>query len=274
MSNLATASYGEGIYENRVSLLDLLEEFPDIPLAFGTFIALLPSLRLRTYSISSSPSWESNHASLTFSILDEPPTPPRSKSFLGVASNYLANLTPGDLIHVATRPVKSIFQMPADSSKVPVIMVAAGAGVAPFMGFIQERASQQRNGIELAPAALFFGCRSSHDDLYHHELDYFEDSGVVQVFRAYSREDAGSEPNTRKGYVQDSLLAEKQAFLRLWDAGAKIYVCGGVRMASGVKEAVMKLVYMAEQDTASKSFTPQEWFKRFEKTRYAAEIFT
>ncbi|KAM0486342.1 hypothetical protein ACHAPX_001048 [Trichoderma viride] len=274
LSNLATTSYAEGIHENRVSLLDLLEEFADIPLAFGTFIALLPSLRLRTYSISSSPSWEPNHASLTFSILDEPPTPPRSKSFLGVASNYLANLTPGDLIHVATRPVKTIFQMPADSSKVPVIMIAAGAGVAPFMGFIQERASQQ-NGTGLAPAALFFGCRSSDDDLYHHELDYFEDSGVVQVFRAYSREeDAGSKPNTWKGYVQDSLLAEKQTFLRLWNAGAKIYVCGGVRMASGVKEAVMKLVYMAEQDAASKSFTPQEWFKRFEKTRYAAEIFT
>ncbi|KAK6444461.1 cytochrome P450 / NADPH-cytochrome P450 reductase [Trichoderma asperellum] len=274
LSSLATASYAEGIHENRVSLLDLLEEFPDIPLAFGTFIALLPSLRLRTYSISSSPSWEPNHASLTFSVLDEPPTPPRSKSFLGVASNYLANSTPGDLIHVATRPVKSIFQMPTDASKVPVIMVAAGAGLAPFMGFVQERASQQRNGTELAPAALFFGCRSSHDDLYHHELDCFEDSGAVQVFRAYSREDAGSKPNTRKGYIQDALLAEKQAFLRLWNAGAKIYVCGGVRMASGVKEAVMKLVYMAEQDAASKSFTPQEWFKRFEKTRYAAEIFT
>ncbi|KAM0262766.1 hypothetical protein ACHAQJ_001560 [Trichoderma viride] len=273
LNDLATTSHSESIHEKRISLLDLLEKFPDIPIALGTFLTLLPSLRQRTYSISSSPSWELNHATLTLSVLDEPAVLHDSKRFLGVASNYLAGLTPGDLIHVATRPVKGIFQMPADLSKVPVIMIAAGAGIAPFMGFIQERAYQQRNGVRLAPAALFFGCRSSQDDLYRTELDRFEDSGVVQVFHAYSREDGGSKPNTRKGYVQDSLLAEKQAFLQLWNAGAKIYVCGGVRMASGVKDAVMNLVYTAGQKD-SKGFVPQEWFKQFEKTRYAAEIFT
>jgi cytochrome P450/NADPH-cytochrome P450 reductase len=273
LNDLATTSHSESIHEKRISLLDLLEEFPDIPMALGTFLTLLPSLRQRTYSISSSPSWEPNHATLTLSVLDEPATLPDSKRFLGVASNYLAGLTPGDLIHVTTRPVKGIFQMPADLSKVPVVMIAAGTGIAPFMGFIQERAYQQQNGVQLAPAALFFGCRSAHDDLYRSELDRFEDSGVIQVFHAYSREEDGSKPNIRKGYIQDSLLAEKQVFLQLWNAGAKIYVCGGVRMASGVKDVVMKLVYTAGQK-ASKGFVPQEWFKQFEKTRYAAEIFT
>lgn len=274
LDDLATSSYFEGIQEKRTSLLDLLEKFPEIPIAFGTYLTLLPSLRLRTYSISSSPSWNPSHASLTLSVLDEPATIPDSEHFLGVASNYLAGLTPGDLIHVATRPVKGIFQMPTDLSKAPTIMIAAGAGLAPFRGFIQERACQQRDGVQLAPAALFFGCRSSHDDLYQSELDDFESSGVVRVFRAYSREDIGSKPNTKKGYVQDSILAEKHAFLQLWNAGAKVYVCGSVRMASQVKDLVMTMVYMAEQTDARKEFTPQEWFKRFEKTRYAAELFT
>ncbi|EHK24213.1 uncharacterized protein TRIVIDRAFT_61018 [Trichoderma virens Gv29-8] len=274
LNNLATTSYLEDIQEKKTSLLDLLEKFPEISIAFGTYLTLLPSLRLRTYSISSSPSWNSSRATLTLSVLDEPATTPGSKRYLGVASNHLAGLTPGDLIHVATRPVKGIFQMPADLSKAPTIMIAAGAGLAPFRGFIQERAYQQQNGVQLAPAALFFGCRSSHDDLYRSELDAFESSGVIRVFRAYSREDVGSKSNTRKGYVQDSLQAEKDVFVQLWNAGAKVYVCGSVKMASQVKDLVANLVYTAEPMDAQKEFTPQEWFKRFEKTRYAAEIFT
>ncbi|KAL7949740.1 cytochrome P450 [Trichoderma barbatum] len=274
LNNLATISYLEDIQEKKTSLLDLLEKFPEIPIAFGTYLTLLPSLRLRTYSISSSPSWNPRHATLTLSVLDEPATTPGSERFLGVASNHLAGLTPGDLIHVATRQVKGIFQMPADYSKAPIVMIAAGAGLAPFRGFIQERAYQQQNGVQLAPAALFFGCRSPHDDLYRSELDTFESSGVIRVFRAYSREDVGSRPNTRRGYVQDSMQAEKHAFIQLWNSGAKIYVCGSVRMASQVKDLVANLVYTAEPMDARKEFTPQEWFKRFEKTRYAAEIFT
>jgi cytochrome P450/NADPH-cytochrome P450 reductase len=274
LNNLATTSYLEDIQEKKTSLLDLLEKFPEIPIAFGTYLTLLPSLRRRTYTISSSPSWNSSRATLTLSVLDEPATTPGSERYLGVASNHLAGLTPGDLIHVATRPVKGIFQMPADLSKAPTIMIAAGAGLAPFRGFIQERAYQQQNGVQLAPAALFFGCRSSHDDLYRSELDAFESSGVIRVFRAYSREDVGSKPNTRKGYVQDSLQAEKDAFVQLWNAGAKVYVCGSVKMASQVKDLVANLVYTAEPMDSQKEFTPQEWFKRFEKTRYAAEIFT
>lgn len=272
--DLATSSYVESIQERRTSLIDLLERFPEIPMNFGTYLTLLPSLRLRTYSISSSPSWNLGHATLTLSVLEEPATTDGGEHFLGVASSHLAGLTRGDLIHVTTRPVKGIFRMPADLSKVPIIMIAAGSGLAPFRGFIQERAIQQRNGVELAPAALFFGCRSSHDDLYRSELDEFESLGVIRVFRAYSREDVGSKPHTRKGYVQDSMTAEKNAFIQLWDAGAKIYVCGSVRMASQVKDLVTNLVYAAETTGASKQFTPQEWFKRFEKTRYAAEIFT
>ncbi|KAL5091646.1 hypothetical protein Trisim1_002862 [Trichoderma cf. simile WF8] len=274
LNDFANTSYLEDIQEKKTSLLDLLEKFPEIPIGFGTYLTLLPSLRLRTYSISSSPSWNSSRATLTLSVLDEPATTEGSERFLGVASNHLAGLTPGDLIHVATRPVKGIFQMPTDLSKAPTIMIAAGAGLAPFRGFIQERAYQQQNGVQLAPAALFFGCRSSHDDLYRDELEAFESSGVVRVFRAYSREDVGSKPNTRKGYVQDSMQAEKDAFVQLWNAGAKIYVCGSVRMASQVKDLVANLVYTAGPMEAQREFTPQEWFKRFEKTRYAAEIFT
>ncbi|KAJ0382236.1 hypothetical protein COL922a_012977 [Colletotrichum nupharicola] len=69
-------------------------------------------------------------------------------------------------------------------------MIAAGAGLAPFRGFVQERA--QAEGL-LAPALLFYGCRGANlDDMYRAEFNQYESLGVVKVHRAFSR-DPGAE---------------------------------------------------------------------------------
>ncbi|KAL0173394.1 hypothetical protein M9458_029362, partial [Cirrhinus mrigala] len=59
----------------------------------------------------------------------------------GVATNWLKNKMPTDNGHKATVPMyirKSQFRLPFKSTN-PVIMVGPGTGIAPFMGFIQER---------------------------------------------------------------------------------------------------------------------------------------
>ncbi len=56
----------------------------------------------------------------------------------------------------------------------PVLMIGPGTGVAPFLGFLQQRhAVLQAAGTEGAgPAWLFFGCRSLQEDfLFHAELE-------------------------------------------------------------------------------------------------------
>lgn len=57
------------------------------------------------------------------------------------------------------------FRLPKDHT-LPIIMIGPGTGVAPFIGFLEHRRSQHRNGTALPGKAwLFFGCR--HPDLDH-----------------------------------------------------------------------------------------------------------
>lgn len=91
-------------------------------------------------------------------------------------------------------------------------MIAAGTGIAPFRGFLQERAAMAEAGRELAPVFLFFGCRAPGvDDLYRDDFDAWQAAGVVDVRRAYSRaaEDEGEEAKGCR-YVQDRLWLDRE----------------------------------------------------------------
>ncbi len=147
-------------------------------------------MRVRQYSISSSPLWHPTHVTITYSVLDAPSFSNPDQQHMGVATSYLASLAPGDKLNVSIRPSHSAFHLPIEPAKTPIICVAAGSGLAPFRGFVQERAAQIAAGRDLAPALLFFGCRGpAVDDLYRSEFDKWAAMGAVDVRRAYSRTD-------------------------------------------------------------------------------------
>lgn len=180
------------ISEKRVSLLDLLYRFESVQLPLGNFIASLPPMRTRSYSISSSNLWNPTHVTLTYSVLHTTHTSGAGEH-VGVASNYLSKLAKGDTLHISVRPSNQNFHLPTDAENTPVIMVCAGTGLAPFRGFVQERAAQVGSGRKLAPAILIVGCRSpDNDELYREEFDKWEAMGAVKVFRAYSRKPEAS----------------------------------------------------------------------------------
>ena len=101
---LSGAKYTAEISHKRVSVLDLLERFPSVSLPFDAFLSLLPPMRVRQYSISSSPLKDASRATLTYSLLSEPSLANPSLTHTGVASTYLSTLTAGDKVHLSVRP--------------------------------------------------------------------------------------------------------------------------------------------------------------------------
>jgi cytochrome P450/NADPH-cytochrome P450 reductase len=148
-------------------------------------------------------------------------------------------------------------------------MVCAGTGLAPFRGFVQERALQAAAGRGVGPALLFFGCdHPDVDDLYRAEFDGWEQAGVVRVRRAYS-----AAPQDGIAFVQDRLWADRAEVEALFRQGAHVYVCGdGRRMAPAVRDTFVRIYREA---TGSPAEQAEQWAERVEREhgRYVADVF-
>ncbi|KAK4142251.1 cytochrome P450 [Dichotomopilus funicola] len=255
LRDLAGDLYANEISQKRASILDLLDQFPSVSLPFGTFLSLLPPIRPRQYSISSSPLHSPDRVTLTYSLLDAPSLANPDRRYTGVATSYLSSLSPGDKLLVSVRPTHTAFRLPeeADREETPIVCVAAGSGLAPFRGFVQERAEQLAKGAKLAPALFFFGCRGPQmDDLYREEFDKWQDLGAVDVRRAFSRVAPEEAEGQGSKYVQDRIWAEREEVKKLWDSGARVYIVLGSEVT--------------DEETA-------QWYEGVRNDRYATDVF-
>ncbi|MDT0231919.1 sulfite reductase subunit alpha [Curtobacterium sp. BRB10] len=195
---------------------------------------LLPNLRplqARQYSISSSPLAHPDRIHLTIASVryGDP-----HRMYAGVASTFLADrVDPDGTVDVYLQPNAS-FGVPADESA-PMIMIGPGTGVAPFRGFLHERAVSGATGRNW----LFFGDQHRDTDfVYQDELTELQEQGVLdRLDLAFSRDQA------EKVYVQTRML-ERSAELFAWlEDGAHVYVCGDAsRMAKDVEAALLQVI--------------------------------
>jgi cytochrome P450/NADPH-cytochrome P450 reductase len=256
--------YRNDVLAKRKSVFDLLEEFPACELPFNAYLEMLSLLAPRYYSISSSPSGDPHRCSVTVSVVHAPASSGRG-TYKGVCSNYLSGRRVGDTIHATVRETKAGFRLPDDAS-VPIIMIGPGTGLAPFRGFLQERAARKAKGATLGPAMLFFGCRHPEQDfLYADELKEFAADGVSELHTAFSR---GEVPKT---YVQNLLVQEKDKVWSLIEQGAVIFVCGdGSRMEPDVKATLMSIY---REKTGSSTDAALKWIDEMgTKNRYVLDV--
>jgi cytochrome P450/NADPH-cytochrome P450 reductase len=259
--------YQREVLGKRVSVLELLERFASCELGLAAFLEMLPPAKARQYSISSSPLWNATRCTLTVAIVDAPALSGHGR-YQGMASSYLANCSPGTRVAVAVRSSNDHFHPPA-SPETPMVMVCAGTGLAPFHGFLQERAVQAASGQKVGPALLFFGCdHPDVDFLYKDELKAWEAAGVVSVRPAFFRQ-----PDGDVMFVQHRVWKDRADVADLFRKGAHVYVCGdGRRMAPAVRETFVRIYQEAVGVTPDAA---ERWVDQIEREtgRYVSDVF-
>ncbi|MGR4897399.1 PepSY domain-containing protein [Stenotrophomonas sp. LARHCG68] len=140
----------------------------------------------------------------------------------GACSTYLTDLQPGETIAAFIRPHT---RFRPEMGSTPVILIGAGTGIGPLIGFIRHNAARR-------PMFLYFGARNVEDGfLYREEL-----GGLVADRRLQALRTAFSRSGDRT-YVQDQLVVDAPRLRTLVAHGAQVMVCGGRKMAEGVAQA-------------------------------------
>ncbi|MDH6127340.1 cytochrome P450 [Kitasatospora sp. GP82] len=252
------------------TLLDLIEDHPALreTLTWPTLLELLPPIRPRHYSLSSSPTADPHHVDLMVSLLEAPARSGRG-AFRGTGSGYLNAVRPGDTVLARIQPCREAFRV-GRNADTPVIMIAAGTGLAPFRAAIADRLALLAGGTPLAPALCYFGCDAPDADYLHaDELHAAERAGAVSLRPAFS-----NTPVDGRRFVQDRITAEADEVWELLNAGARVHVCGdGARMAPGVREA-FQAIYLRQTQGADRT-EAQHWLQTLmDQSRYVEDVYS
>ncbi|MDX1671134.1 MAG: hypothetical protein R3211_02240 [Balneolaceae bacterium] len=186
--------------------------------------------KLRLYSISSPTKGEGGKPHListtvkrTIEELDN------NKLYLGVCSNYLADLKPGDMVKM-TGPSGRRFLLPENSTDFNYLFFATGTGIAPFRGMVLELMDMNIENDVI----LIFGCPYRTDLIYADLFHNFQEKQSNFHYLPYvSREER--QPDGSKKYVQTSLWDESNLLDPLLEKeNTLIYICGLKGMESGI----------------------------------------
>jgi len=273
------SNYDVRIAGPKLTVFEILEKFKSIQLTLGEFMTIMPRLKVRYYSISSSPLSLPHAVQVTVGVQNDLMDITHRKH-IGICSNFLASIGPDQKLghcFAFIKDTKSTFRLPNDPT-VPLILIGPGTGVAPMLGFIRERQAMKgtshlqveegennenrskeniqnaspwkNNGRKekldpskssnVGPINLYFGCRNENDYLYREELEAYAANGTLANLNiAFSRK-----KGQNKTYVQDLILKDGSYLSDLiLNQNAYVYICGDAKaMAPAVKKTFEKIL--------------------------------
>ncbi len=224
-------------------LVDVLRRWP-ADWDAGALVAALRPAAHRLYSIASSRKRVGEEVHLT---VDELAYSAHGRDHLGAASGFLAALEEGAQVPVFVEPNER-FRVPADASR-DIIMVGPGTGIAPFRGFVQERAETGAGGRNW----LFFGARHFNSEFLY-QVEWQEALQKKELHRldlAFSRDHlksphrdvrAVARDSHQRIYVQQRLREQGRDVYDWLQNGAHFYVCGAIGMGKDVHAALLEVI--------------------------------
>lgn len=191
--------------------------------------------KLRLYSVSSPSKGEEGKPHLVSTTVKRAMDEVDGTFYMGVCSNYICNLKPGDKVKV-TGPSGRRYLLPTNAQDFNYVFFATGTGIAPFRGMIMELFEQ---GIT-NEVALVFGCPYRTDVIYP---KYFE--GMAEkhsnfhYIKMISREDRREDGS--KYYVQTAIDDRSDTLSPiLAKENTLIYLCGMKGMENGIYHNLAK----------------------------------
>ncbi|KAK9895737.1 hypothetical protein P389DRAFT_210613 [Cystobasidium minutum MCA 4210] len=247
---------------DTVTYVDVLKAFPSTKARFGLeeMVAEISTIKPRHYSIASSQNAVGDSVHLLIVTVDWD-TPSGQKRF-GQCTRYLAGLPVGAKVMVSIKP--SVMMLPPRDTQ-PIIMAGLGTGAAPFRAFMQERAWQRAQGIEVGPLLYYFGARyRSAEFLYGEEIEAYVDDGVIShTGLAFSRD------TKQKVYIQHKMMNDSKLLADLLEDGV-FYLCGPTWPVPDVYKALTTAL-----ETKGKTIEQAEAYieELKEEERYVLEVY-
>lgn len=257
--------------KERRTVLEVLEDFPSVQMPFEWLVQLVPPLKTRAFSISSSPSVHPNEVHLTVSVVSW--TTPYKRKRIGLCSSWLASLDPQQQrVLIPAWITKGSLAPPPPS--LPLILIGPGTGCAPFRGFVEERALQSKFG-PTAPIVFFFGCRNENNDFLYKDfwLSHSQPGSVLSESKGGGFYVAFSRDRPQKVYVQHKMREQRMKIWSMLAQGAAVYVAGSSnKMPSDVFSTFEEIVSTENQ-------VPREialkWLRALEKAgKYRVEAWS
>lgn len=243
----------------RLNLREFMTLFmPGAALDLRSFLSVCPRQKPRPYTIASSCLESSGRVALCVSMTQESLLSASevdkgleqrgikaagASAFLespqrccrGLCSSYLCNGA-GGTGSLWVRACPSGFSLPVEPST-PILMIAAGAGVAPFRAFVREFLAE---GGTRQNTALFFGCRGEDIDFVYREQMREASGGTPRPLGSLAV--ACSRAGSERQYVQDRLSASADQIRTMLTGCGVIYVCGNRRMGRAVRSTMSSIL--------------------------------
>ncbi|KAA8570014.1 hypothetical protein EYC84_002352 [Monilinia fructicola] len=228
----------------RRSILETLQDFPSVKLPWKHATTMFPVIRGREFSICSGGSLHLTekkdapfaHFQILVAIVRYRTVLQKIRN--GLCSRYLASISRRSRLTVKHNINQTFSEKPRLQLESPLIMVAAGTGIAPIRSLLYDRALQRMkipsdHPLVFGKACLVYGGRNRDADYFYGDEWLTKGALGVSVRPVFSRD------GPQKVYVQDEIKKQGEGICRmLLKENALIYVCGssggmpkGVRLA-------------------------------------------
>ncbi|PNS14950.1 hypothetical protein CAC42_2179 [Sphaceloma murrayae] len=250
---------------DTVTYADVLLEFPSAHPSFHDIVKIVAPMKRREYSIASSQKVQPDSVSLLIVTVNW--VDPKGRDRFGQATRFLNSLPVGAPVTVSVKP--SVMKLPQKSTA-PIIMAGLGTGLAPFRAFVQERAWQKQQGMEIGSVLLYMGSRHQREEyLYGEEWEAYRDAGIITLMGcAFSRDQA------QKIYIQDrmreTLTDIRKAYLE--EEGA-FYLCGPTWPVPDVTDVLEEAITADAQAEGKKVDAHRKIEELKEEARYVLEVY-